>query len=107
MCIINSNEIGGYMRKKSKQVWSIEWMRGDKGNVNLGTFSTKAKALEAIDFWAKDGEFTPIDLGDKKPFSKKPSIVNINRWGKHPAMFLVHPVNVNNGAAIARIKYEK
>ena len=73
----------------------------------LGTFSSKARALEAIDFWAKDGEYTPLDLREKKPFNGKPCVVNINRWGKHPAMLFVHHVSINNGAALARIKYTK
>jgi hypothetical protein len=95
------------MKKKFRNVWSIEWMRGNKGDMILGTFSSKARALEAIDFWAEDGELTPIDLGDKKPYSKKPCVVNVNRKGKRPAMLFVHATSLNNGAAIARMKYHK
>jgi len=95
------------MRKKSKSVWSIEWMRGKEGDMILGTFSSKAKALEAIDFWAEDGEIMPIDLGEKLPFDGKPCVVNVARRDKHPAMLFVHAISLNNGAAIARMKYHK
>jgi len=95
------------MRNKAKCVWSVEWMRGKKGDIFLGTFSTKAKALEAIDFWASDGEYTPTDLAEKKPFNNKACVVNITRWGKKPAMIFVHKILLDNGAAMAHIKYEK
>jgi hypothetical protein len=96
------------MRKGYEYAWSISWMRGSKGSdLILGTFTTKAKALEAIDFWADDGEFTPVDLEEKKPFDNHPCVVNITRWGKAPAMLFVHMLVLDNGAAIARMKYEK
>lgn len=95
------------MRKKFKNVWSVEWMRGKKGDMFLGTFASKIKALEAIEFWAEDGEYLPLDIDNQKPFNNKCCIVNIKRFGKGQEMIFVHKVSLDNGAPMGRIKYEK
>ena len=97
------------MKTKFKYAWGVDLWRG-KGNkdIVLGTFTSKARALEAIDYWAPDGEYEPLDLATQMPMNGLPCIVNIKRKGKtRHSMLFVHRLVLDNGAAMARIKYEK
>jgi len=96
------------MRRKYKYAWQVELMRG-KGQKDevLGTYTSKAKALTGIDYWAPDGEYEPMNLKEQLPMDGKPCIVNIRRFNGKMEVLFVHRLVLNTGAGLARIKYEK
>ena len=96
------------MRRKRNYAWSVDLMKGKgvKDQV-LGTFTSKAKALEAIDYWAPDGEYTPVNLKEQLCMNGLPSIVMIRKKNGRTEMLFVHRLCMNNGAALAHIKYNR